>query len=136
MKRPRRLLLGLVLTVAAVVIVADLIARAITLDDRLPGVEQRLTDALGLPVTIGDGLRLSLLPRAHVDAFDVKVANLAGRPSPYLLEIRPVSRRSSGCIALISDDLPTPLWPASTVREWASVARSASTPSPVFAHTG
>ena len=50
-------------------------------------LERALSDAIGLEVKIGGELRLDLLPRLEVDVSDVTIANLPGRPSPYLLEI-------------------------------------------------
>lgn len=52
-------------------------------------VEKDLTRALGLEVTI-DELMVALLPTPHLHAEGVRVANIPGRTSPYLLSIHRV----------------------------------------------
>ena len=66
---------------------AVLVLRALGAERHLGLVEARLSDALGLEVNIRGGLDLDLFPAPHLDARDVTVENLPGRPSPHLLEI-------------------------------------------------
>jgi uncharacterized protein involved in outer membrane biogenesis len=81
----RRLLIALAVLIGLVV-AADLVARSLTLGRLRALVEEDLTDALGLAVSV-DELQLSILPHLHLDARGVRVANLSDRPSPHLLEV-------------------------------------------------
>ncbi|UCE87207.1 MAG: AsmA family protein [Deltaproteobacteria bacterium] len=85
MRRHRHLLIAIAV-VAALLFAADLAARSLTLARLRLLVEEDLTDALGLAVSV-DALQLSLLPYLHLDARGVRVANLPDRPSPHLLEV-------------------------------------------------
>ena len=82
----RRLIIA-ALVLVALAVIADLLLRAASFDAQRPFIEATLSEALGLEVRVNGEVSLELLPEPRMEATDVSVANLPGRPSPHLLEI-------------------------------------------------
>jgi uncharacterized protein involved in outer membrane biogenesis len=85
LRRRIALVLALLLLVG-VPLLADVIVRSVALGRLRPLVEEDLAEVLGLAVSVGE-LELSVIPTPHLEASDVRVANLPGRRMPHLLEI-------------------------------------------------
>lgn len=85
-----RVLLGVALLVALAVAGLQLLARSISPDRLRPMLESRLSEAIGLDVTLGGELKLDPWQLAHLEVQDVTVANFPGRPSPYLLTVKEI----------------------------------------------
>jgi uncharacterized protein involved in outer membrane biogenesis len=83
----KRLGVGLGLAIAVIVIAAHLTVANLSLERLRPVIERDLSEVLGLDVQIGGALRLDLFPEIEFEIEEVRIANLPGRPSPYLLEI-------------------------------------------------
>jgi uncharacterized protein involved in outer membrane biogenesis len=81
-----RLLVALALLVVAAV-VGQYAVRSLSFDALRPGLEARLSEALGVEVHLAGDLHLELIPWPGLEASDVRVANVPGRPSPDLLRI-------------------------------------------------
>ncbi len=73
--------------VATLIGVAELVVRLVPVDQYRGPIESGLGLALGLDVELAGDVNLSVLPRLHFDAQDVRVANLPGRPSPFLARV-------------------------------------------------
>ena len=82
----RRWLLALAI-VALLIVVTELVVRLVPVDAYRGVIESRLGLALGLDVELAGDVHLSLLPSLHVAVQDVRVANLPGRPSPFLARV-------------------------------------------------
>ena len=83
----RRILLALALLVlVGGPLLAEVAVRSIALGRLRQLVEEDLAEVLGLGVSVGE-LKLSVVPTPHLEATNVRVANLPGRRVPYLLEI-------------------------------------------------
>jgi len=78
----------LIILVALVVFLglAHLATRRISTGPLRTRIEKKLTQALGLEITLAE-LRVALLPTPHLEAEGVRIANFPGRPSPNLLRI-------------------------------------------------
>jgi len=83
---PRRITLILV-SLAALVLLADRLLGFISLQDQKGRIEAQLSDAIGLPVRIHGDVGLDVLPQFEIEAYDVVVENPPDRPSPELLRI-------------------------------------------------
>ncbi|MEE8166298.1 MAG: AsmA family protein [Myxococcota bacterium] len=83
----KRLWVGLGLTIAVVAIAAQQIAANLSLERLRPVIERDLGEILGLEVQIAGVPRIELFPQLQFEIEDVRIANLPGRPSPYLLVI-------------------------------------------------
>ncbi len=73
--------------VTLLIVVTELVMRLVPVDAYRGVIESGLGRALGLDVELAGDLHLSLLSRLHVEAQDVRVANLPGRPSPFLARV-------------------------------------------------
>ena len=84
----RRLLIGTVVVLGLLVVSADLLLEALSFERLKPILERQLSEGVGLDVKLAGELELELFPRPHFEAREISVANLPGRPSPHILEIR------------------------------------------------
>jgi uncharacterized protein involved in outer membrane biogenesis len=83
----KRIFIGVAVAVAVLLIAGEFLTGFLRLEDQRRTIERKLSEAVGLAVSIGGDLRLHLLPALRFEVADVRVANLPGRPSPHLLAI-------------------------------------------------
>ena len=86
MSRLKLLVIVAAASVAALV-VADRLVETISFERFRPRIEERLSEAIGLEVKLQGDLHLELLPSPRVEVNQLTVANLPGRPSPFLAQI-------------------------------------------------
>ncbi|MCZ6712539.1 MAG: hypothetical protein O7B29_01225, partial [Deltaproteobacteria bacterium] len=80
----RRFLIGAALLLVALLIGTEWVVESIALEPQRAFVERKLSRAFGLEVKLNGDLELGWLPQPHVEAAEITVANLPGRPSAYL----------------------------------------------------
>ncbi|MGH0032708.1 MAG: AsmA family protein [Myxococcota bacterium] len=92
----------LVLLVALLVVggLAQLAAGLLRVENLRAPIESRLSSLLGLDVTLGGEISLSLFPRLHFDVADLRVANPPDRSWPLLLQAGNVELRLDPVTAL------------------------------------
>jgi len=83
----KRLWVGLGLTIVVIGIAAHQIAANLSLEQLRPAIERDLSEILGLDVRIAGMPRIELFPQLEFEVEDVRIANLPGRSSPYLLVV-------------------------------------------------
>jgi uncharacterized protein involved in outer membrane biogenesis len=83
----KRILIGAAVAIAGLLVAGEFLGGLLRLERQRQTIERKLSEAAGLPVSIGGDLRLHLLPAPRFEAADVRVANLPGRPSPHLLAV-------------------------------------------------
>jgi|GEM_PF-2290059 len=83
----RRFLIGAALLLVVLLIGTEWVVESIALEPRRAFLERKLSRAFGLEVKLNGDLELGWLPQPHVEAAEITVANLPGRPSAYLAEI-------------------------------------------------
>jgi uncharacterized protein involved in outer membrane biogenesis len=98
----RHRILFALLLVAALVGVAELAVRLVRVERLRGPIEQLLRERLDLEVTLAGDLQLSLLPGLHLEAGDVRVSNLPGRPSPLLFRAGAIELRLDPWLLLAS----------------------------------
>jgi len=82
-----RFLIGAALLLILLLVGAEQVVESTARGLRRAFVERKLSQAFGLEVELKGEIGLRWLPRPHVEATVVSIANLPGRPSPYLAEI-------------------------------------------------
>ena len=83
----KRVLIGAALLIGVRAIAGHWVVSRLSVENFRPIVESQLSEALGLAVAVEGDLSIGLLPELQIHAASLKVANLPGRPSPYLLEV-------------------------------------------------
>ncbi|MGB0934948.1 MAG: AsmA family protein [Alphaproteobacteria bacterium] len=76
---------------AAVLILAIVVPRAVNINDYKPMVQEKASEAIGREVRLDGEISLSILPLPHVTVTDVKVANAPGAKAPEILHIKEAS---------------------------------------------
>jgi uncharacterized protein involved in outer membrane biogenesis len=77
----------------ALVVTLELLVESVVFQTQRGRVESELSRAVGLEVSIRGDFHLELIPRPTFEATEITVANLPGRPSPYLLEVAALELR-------------------------------------------
>jgi hypothetical protein len=83
----KRFFIGIGLVAAVLGIAAYLVTQRLSVEELRPAIERDLAEALRLDVQVVGPLKIELFPEIAVEIEDVRVANLPGRPSPYMLQV-------------------------------------------------
>jgi uncharacterized protein involved in outer membrane biogenesis len=83
----RRRLAGAAIAIVGLLIALAVSVRFIEFGRFRERAERELSNALGLEVSVEGDFYLNVVPRLHLKATDVRVANSEGRPSPHLAKI-------------------------------------------------
>ena len=83
----KRLFIACAIALFALAIILSQVVQSTSLEWLRPIIEEELSEAIGLKVQLASSPQLRLTPELEFVVDGVRISNLPGRPSPYMLEV-------------------------------------------------